>query len=278
MSFLQYTISLIPEFKGKKRLARLLFKNKIHNSREIIVRAKNNIQYILPNIIENIGFDIFVNGEYEHHTVAFISKRIPPNGTLVDVGANIGAICIPVSKKRKDLSIIALEASPKVYKYLGENINLNKVNIVSLNNAVTENNNEQVMIYSPDTLFGKGSQTAVYTNEPEYVNSISLDQLDKNFGHPGISFIKIDIEGYEYYAFKGGASLLAMDHAPDILFEFNFSSEDHAHGIVPGDAQRLLRSYGYNIYKINEDQSLVLQNEIIVKGSYLLFASKQKLT
>ncbi len=75
-----------------------------------------NIQF--PMSIENIGFDIFINGIYEQQTSEFIAEKMPVNGVFLDLGANIGAITIPVHNNRKDIKIICVEAAPAVYTYL----------------------------------------------------------------------------------------------------------------------------------------------------------------
>ena len=44
------------------------------------------------------------------------------NGTLIDLGANIGAICVPVCKQRSDVKVFAIEASKRIFSYLNGNI------------------------------------------------------------------------------------------------------------------------------------------------------------
>jgi len=63
-----------------------------------------------------------------------------------------------------------------------------------------------------------------------------------------VDFIKIDVEGYEYHVFKGAETTLSRPDAPDILFEFVDWAEEKAAGIAIGDAQRILKSYGYRIF------------------------------
>ena len=82
----------LPTFKGKNKVARLLFKQQIKDLTDVSVNGKFFCKYLLPNLQENVGFDIFVNGIYEESTVRFLQKIIPPNGKLLDLGANIGCL------------------------------------------------------------------------------------------------------------------------------------------------------------------------------------------
>lgn len=69
-------------FTGKQRIARLLMAPKIKRYRNVFVSAKFNCDFTLPNIQENIGFDIFINGVYES-TIEFIIDRVPVNELLL---------------------------------------------------------------------------------------------------------------------------------------------------------------------------------------------------
>ena len=118
----------LPTFKGKQRLARLLLGKRIASGEGVTVTGKWGCVYNLPNVQENIGFEILINGIYEEETINFICKRIKPGGVFLDVGANIGAITIPVSKQRKDIDVISLEAAPWIFDYLNQNVIANQIN------------------------------------------------------------------------------------------------------------------------------------------------------
>jgi len=204
----------IPHFKGKFRLVRLLFRRKLRLSRDIVIQGKNAINYKLPNLVENIGFELFADGEYEPGTVELIVKHMPVSGSFIDIGANIGSIAIPVCKKRPDIKAICIEASPRVFGYLKWNIEMNGLkNCLPVNRIVSDADDRVVDFFSPEELFGKGSVSPVFTKSAEKGKSITLDTLllENNISQP--DFIKIDIEGYEYFVFKGGRRTLGSDQA-----------------------------------------------------------------
>ena len=62
-----------------------------------------------------------------------------------------------------------------------------------------------------------------------------------------VDFIKIDVEGYEYYVVKGAEKLIKRD-APVIVVEQKKDVATKRYGIGDQDALRLLESWGYTIH------------------------------
>src|SRR5262249_6845150 len=110
----------------------------------------------------------------------------------------------------------------------------------------------------------------------ESVQTTTLAALLEKYKIDHIDFIKADVEGYEFFAFKGGESILQRPDAPDILFEFIDSIEVSVEGLSAGDAQRLLKNYGYDLYRISKGR-FIKMNEVITKGYTMIFATKKKI-
>src|SRR5947208_1853417 len=70
-------------------------------------------------------------GAYEPETRDVILEFLPEKGTLIDVGANIGALAIPVAKMRPQASIICIEADPEISGSLQDNVNRNGCKCIS---------------------------------------------------------------------------------------------------------------------------------------------------
>jgi FkbM family methyltransferase len=267
----------MPDFKGKRRLGKLLMQKKIEQARDVKVTGKYNCKYVLPNLKETIGYELYLNGIYEKEIIDFLNKSIPSNGRFLDIGANIGAISIPIAKNRKDVSIIAVEAATPIFNYLANNVNLNLLeNIQLVNKAVYDKDDLEVDFYNPIEKYGKGSMSPVFTGESIKVTTITLNKLVQDFSFSPIDVIKIDVEGFEYFVFKGGDRLLKADNAPLIIFEFVDWAERAASGLQPGDAQKLLKSFGYRLYALEKNRTVELDSTIET-GSNNLIATKQPL-
>lgn len=267
----------LPIFKGKQRLARILLKYKISRLQDLSFQGKYGCIYKVPNLKENIGFELFINGVYEEEIINFITHHMPKDGVLLDVGANIGAITLPICKQQKNIRALCIEASPRVYHYLQYNIEQNHLqNCIVINKAVTETENETVDFFSPVEKFGKGSLGNIFTQEAEKVETITLNSILTQNIFGKVDFIKIDIEGHEYAAFKGGDKVLTEENSPDILFEFVDWAEGLAKNYKPGDAQQLLLNYGFRLFKLSKAGRLSEIDTPLVKGAAMILASKKK--
>jgi FkbM family methyltransferase len=262
----------LPDFKGKRRLARLVLYDYLAHATDIRVTSKGGSIFFLPNAKENIGFELLINGDYEPDTVQFILSKLPAGKSFLDIGANIGSIAIPVARARPEVKVIGVEASPRIAAYLRRNLAINQLNnFIVFERAMSNESGQVLNFFSPDEKFGKGSLSPVFTDNSTQVVSITLDELIQTPGCEA-GLIKVDIEGYEYFAFEGGKETLSKPQAPDIYFEFVDWCEKAA-GLEPGSSQRVLQSYGYKLYERVGNRLNKLES-VAVSGSKMLFATK----
>jgi FkbM family methyltransferase len=269
-------LTALPDFRGKRQLTRLLFGNHIKRQSNKIIKGLHGIRYKVPNCVEIIGFEIFVNGIYEKATSDFIIKHLPHNGVYIDIGANIGGIAFPIAKKRPDVTVVCVEASLNVFTYLEQNMQLNKLsNCILVNKAISDVDDQHIEIFTPQEHFGKGCLIYTEADSRESVTTTTVDTLTERYDLENISLLKVDIEGYEYYAFKGAEKLLSAPNAPDIVFEFENYAEVRAGGVEPGDAQRLLLEYGYKLFMIEKNNKLISLPAPKVEGCAMIWATKK---
>lgn len=271
--FLQF----LPQFKGKFRLGKLLYSNQVANGKNLLVEGKGGCKYRLPNLKENLAYEIFVNGIYEPDTQRFLNMHIPENGFFLDLGANIGSVSIPFCKSRKDVTCIAVEAVPWIFENLTYNVKLNQLEqqITCVNNALFSEDDKEMNFFTDDKSFGKGSLSPVYSQDPIKVRTVQVDSLLKASGINHVDFLKVDIEGYEYHAFLGAKQLLSAADAPDVFFEFADWTEESAQ-LKPGAAQELLMSYGYSLFIVHHSDNLEKLESSMKTGSAMLFATKKR--
>jgi Methyltransferase FkbM domain len=105
------------------------------------------------------------------------------------------------------------------------------------------------------------------------VTTISLNDLMDESSLP-IDFVKVDIEGFEALAFKGGGRLLSSAHAPNILFEFVDWAEKLSDQ-EPGSAQIELLNFGYHLYAFENGKIANRIDTPIISGACLIFATKE---
>lgn len=263
----------VPLFRGKYRLMRLLLRSQLKRLYDIIIIADEGIGYKLPNINEIIGFSIYINGSYEKEYQDYFIKNIPINGVFFDIGANIGSICIPVAKARPDITIVAVEASSKMFGYLCYNVQMNSCkNIHLIHKAVSNINNHSVEFNSPKEFFGKGSLNINNSEETETVQTTTIDQLVNQFKIAKIDLMKVDVEGYEKMIFLGMQYLNINYTVDKIVFEFSEWAETNSNLFEVSAAQKLLIEYGYKIGEFNNPPKISFLVDFLIKGDHMLIA------
>lgn len=251
-SFLQS----LPAFKGKRRVGRLIMKMAGATNRKDIVVNTRAGKFHLPNLKDMISIDLFMNGYYEKGLVRMLKENIPANGVMIDVGANIGSISVPLAKMRPDIKIIAVEASPWIYQVLKKNIEANNLeNVFAINFAVYSESGKSLPMFAPKDLFGKGSLKSVYTKDAEMVETITIDDIKIKLDLPAIDFIKVDVEGFEASVFSGMSHRTVADK-PKIVFEFSEWAEVTA-GFNAYEAQSLIISKGYKLQQMDNEFNLI---------------------
>ena len=206
----------------------------------------------------------------------FLNRVVKFGSTVFDVGANVGTLTLPlacqVGNKGK---VISIEANPKTFSYLRGNVEFNQYlkNITLLNTAVGNKNGKLYFsnISSDDMnkVVNKDYENAIE------IPVITLDEIAKSNNITKIRLLKIDIEGYELFAFKGASNVLKITEI--IFFE---SWEEHCKNFNYStvDVVKLLSKYGFSIYKIDNSNLLkeIDENYISLECENLLaFKSKK---
>lgn len=267
----------IPCVKGKLAVCTKVLKAFGSLNKPCVVKGKYGIEYSIPNLSENISSELFINGIYEKESIEFICERLPKNAFFLDIGANIGAISLPIAHLRPDVTIACIEASSELFAYLQKNITTNKLDrrVIPINMAVHQHSDLELEFYSRLDVHGKGSFSSVFTKEHTLVHTINVLDVLRKLQWGKVDFIKIDIEGYEYLALKGAEGILGGENAPQILFEFVDWAENQAENIKAGDAQQYLLDQGYTIYRF-ENHRLEKLPHVLRQGAAMLFAKMEK--
>jgi FkbM family methyltransferase len=122
------------------------------------------------------------------------------------LGGHIGSLVIPLAKLCKEL--IVFEANPDSFMLLNKNLLLNKIlNVQTYNKAVSNQNKPLKFLVSKDNSGGSKRLPVIRASGYFYDNpkEIRVDGivLDKFLKHKSFDLIFVDIEGSEYFAFKG---------------------------------------------------------------------------
>jgi FkbM family methyltransferase len=236
---------------GKLRLARFALRP-FRKLQSLHVPDRWGNVLCCPSVDEPIAVAIYANGVYEPDTIAAILSRIPRNGVYLDVGANVGAIALPVARQRPDVSVICIEADPCISTILRSNVADNNLpNVTVVDCLAGSCSKEAVCFYrAPLSNFGMGSIGPQFNCPPVLLRQVALDELLDDMGICRVDVVKLDVEGSELSVLQGLRRRLTGSMSLKILFEFNDWAEERIEGQRPGAAQAFLHSLGYQIFQL----------------------------
>jgi FkbM family methyltransferase len=243
------------------------------------VRDSAGSTYVVPSLREPVAFHLFFDGVYERETLRFLFSRLGPGSIFVDVGANIGAMTVPVARQvGPNGRVLAIEASPRVFRYLEHNIAANGIANVRLKCCAASDAQTPALPFfeAPPECFGAGSVGPQSNALPRAVPAVPLDCILESENISRVDVLKVDVEGFESAVFRGAARLLNGPAPPIVVFEFGDWAEARTPNAKVGDAQRLLREYGYTLWLLDDfgrRNSRPLER-VLVEGGAMLVAEK----
>ena len=170
----------------------------------------------------------------------FLRQVVRPGDTVVDVGANIGALAVQASILVGNAGrVIALEAHPRTYRYLLGNVRLNGCsNIQPINVAVGASQGSVNISDFPD----RDDQNRVVA----VGTSVPADSLDQLLGGTPVSLLKIDVEGFEKFVLEGAKKTLRVTRC---VYIQSFEQQFIEYGYHTSDVLRLLEDAGLTVLR-----------------------------
>lgn len=229
--------------------------------------------------IYNVVYPIFKRKQ-DKVDIALMNKHIKKGAVVLDIGANIGFYT-------KILSAL-VGSTGKVYAFEPDKTNFSHlknnagklVNVEFFNKAVSDKTGK-ITLYKSELLNvdHKTYETENYTEKIE-IDCVAADDVVAN---TKVDFIKIDIQGFEYFAFQGMQQIFDSNKDLKIITEF-YPLGLHNAKIDALDFFELLWKNNFIVYKTENDvMSEFIKSDIekytAVKDEYTfvdLFIEKKK--
>lgn len=165
-------------------------------------KFKVNIDTTFPIEVE------MATGSYDLKTTAVIQKFVAPEDTVLDIGANVGALTLLMANVAHKGHVIAIEPGPTTFARLQANLDLNpelhkRVDIYQLGIA-----DQPGLLYWQEDANVPGN-AGLLSQDGLAVKVESLDQLIEQCLLERLDFVKIDVEGMEYEVINGGLHTLS---------------------------------------------------------------------
>lgn len=167
---------------------------------------------IEPHTRDVIKARLRSNKLWEGSFLPYFKKYIRKGSVVLDVGAHIGAHTLALSKYVGPKGTVhAFEPQLKLYQELLVNMDLNQVKNVYAHFAAVGDSHTRVSMSFP------ASDNEGGTDIGQGGNRVELRTLD-SYGFKNVSFLKLDVEGFEPFVLKGARQMLERNK-PVILIE-----------------------------------------------------------
>lgn len=157
------------------------------------------------------SFDSY--GEFSDEEVKFVCSLIKPGDIVMDIGANYGALTVPMALKARE--VIAFEPQRPAFYAMTANLALNCLeNVVSINAGLSNHGGfievPKLKFDDVNNIGGLSMAEAIpgYHGDSYKVPCYTLDEFVFRHQVDRLDFIKMDVEGMEELVLRGGQSAL----------------------------------------------------------------------
>jgi FkbM family methyltransferase len=170
-----------------------------------VKRDDINYKLDISNVVDHYLYFGFKDSSYDS-----IIEEIKKSKIILDVGANIGITALYYASINTKAQIFAFEPHPETFKRANDNIELNKFKNIHLFNIGLAQKKESLKLYEVNQKNpGMNRILSDYKNLPfKRINVEILDQFCLENNISKIDFIKIDVEGFEYFVLLGGGEVI----------------------------------------------------------------------
>ena len=239
---------------------------------ELIIRVLSWQKHMILAKNENPGTKLrYLIRWYEYDSVIVCKNLIKPGMTVFDIGADIGYYTKLFSESvGKHGTVWAFEPNPDSYELLSKNTERGIYkNVILMKSAVSDINGEArffAMSASGKHGFYDTSRIneGVHQMKEIHVPTVCIDEFLKEKGIPGVSFVKMDIEGAEPRALAGMKKTVANSKNLAMMIELN-SKVLRLAGIAPALFLDQLRYMGLEIRAIGEKGVLEKINDSVFR-------------
>jgi FkbM family methyltransferase len=214
------------------------------------------------DLSEGIDFSVYLLGSFEPSTIRAYRRMIHPGDVVLDIGANVGAHALHFAKLVGATGkVIAFEPTQYAFGKLKNNAQLNpelESRIKALQVMLLASENREVV---PEVCSSwplkPGDEDTVHEHHQGKAMSTSgaraatLDVLVKELELKKVSFIKLDVDGFEWEVLQGARETLSK-FRPTVLMEFAPHLTESVQ--VFSDMLGLFQELGYRFVEVGSNR------------------------
>lgn len=202
---------------------------------------------------EGLDLTIYLTGAFQRKVVQTCLALLPDEGVALDIGANMGAVTLPMAQKLRGKGfVIAIEPTRYPYQRLSHNLDANakaKARVHLLQAFLTSGGEQRMPEALPSSWRVAGDRQGahpVHLGVPQSTEgaiTLTLDELVVQKNLDRLDLIKIDVDGAEDDVLAGGEATIrrfrpsvVIEVAPYTLLE---------RGLAPDAPLKRLKQLGY---------------------------------
>ncbi len=210
---------------------------------------------------------MFADKKAREEEVLYLISLLTPNSNVIDVGANVGTISIPLAKFVRFGKVFSIEAHPRIYNYLKKNVELNNLTNVELFNLAIGDKKGHVFF---SDISSDDMNRVIKDKSGIDVETRRLDEIIPK--HLLIRLLKIDTEGYELFVLKGCKNIL--ENVEIIYFE-SFEEHFNSFGYSTKDILGFLKENNFIVFRITGEGFETVSDGYISNSCENLIAANQ---
>lgn len=227
---------------------------------------RSGISYDL-DLSEGIDLAIFLLGSFQGHVTNPKYHRLPADGVVLDVGANMGSLTLVFAKQVPSGEVHAFEPTDTGFIRLLRNVDLNPglaeritcIQAFVSNEAISDS---QLIAYSSWKVDGsRAGAHPVHGGSLEATNgvpSVTLDGYCQANAIHRVDLIKIDTDGHEWLVLKGARQVIESSR-PFVIFEAGLYMLDER-GVRFEQFLEYFESFDYSLLNSSNGREITADN------------------
>jgi FkbM family methyltransferase len=183
-----------------------------------------------------------------------LESILKPGDNFVDIGANIGSLTLKAASLIGPAgSVVGIEAHPRTFRFLKHNVGINPFQNITLHNCAL---GEQAgtLHFADQSADDQNCIVGDSAGNSIPVKVRALDDLELG----DINLLKIDVEGYEKFVYRGASRTLKRTQA--IYFEC-WDRHCKRYGYLPQEVLGLLKSLGFKLFLTDGENRVEIDEE-----------------
>lgn len=212
----------------------------------LIVNVRGNARLCVPAALDQITPYVLLEQEdWFEDEIRFVRRWLAPGMRAIDVGANYGLYTVAAALSVGPTGRVwAFEPTPHCIPFLQRSLDLNEcaqVTVIPIAISDRSGSVSFALTAIPETnaIAAGRADSADIAQLP----ASTLDEMAQKNGWRDIDFVKVDVEGHETQAIRGGAAFFAAT-SPLVMIEIS------AVGSVDFAGLELLAKMGYATYRL----------------------------